>query len=203
MGISDRDYMHERTRGRGASASVPTRRGDKARMELPTGAVIEPGPPVMTRSRWIILLAVIIAALACFAIFRGDTHYSGGDFPPNGTFKVKPAQAHGATGMLAITAGETNAIVELFDPARNPVFIGFVRARDTAQLPIPIGSWRMIVTETSTWDGSFHEDDQTVDGPEVRPITVLPGSTTTVVLHAARTPSFFPKPSDIKMNLGD
>ena len=141
-------------------------------------------------TRLIILAMAIVAMVLAYEVLA-PSHGSGGDeaaFPQTGVFQVKRAQASGQTGQFQVTAGDINAIVTLHGTRVEPVFMGFVRTRETADFRVPIGTWRVIVRETPVWDGTSNPDGITEDGPEKQSITVLPGSTNTMTLKTQFLP---------------
>ena len=85
--------------------------------------------------------------------------------PKTGEFRVIQQFSSHPTGTLAFTAAERPVALHLIDGDDKAVFVGFVRANDTAELIVPVGRWHIVVTEGS--------ETSLVELPEMRSGTPL------------------------------
>jgi hypothetical protein len=179
MSIDDRDYMQQRYRARGGARSAPVRKDGPARLEYDeygAGAAGYPQRNPMARlinrqggrpsKNMLAAAALGIAALVYTVLaepFGEILDFSG--LPKTGEFRVIQKFSSHPTGTLAFTAAERPVALHLIDGDDKAVFVGFVRANETAELIVPVGRWHTVVTEGS--------ETSLIELPEMRSGTPL------------------------------
>lgn len=161
MGIDDRDYMQDRYRERGGARRAPVWRDGPGRLEYDENEGIAAQYPrrhrlsgIMAQSgarpnKNIVAAGVLGMAAVVYIVwaqpFGEILDFSG--LPKNGEFRVLQKHTSKPTGILTFTAADKPVALHLLDENDTPVFVGFVRANETAELIVPEGRWHTIATE--------------------------------------------------------
>ncbi|WP_297775863.1 hypothetical protein [uncultured Roseovarius sp.] len=163
MSIDDRDYMQHRYRARGGARNAPVWKDGPARLEYDEYETDGTGYPqrnpisrLFNRQggrpgKNMLAAAVLGVAALVYTIwaepFGEILDFSG--LPKTGEFRVIQKLSPHPTGTLAFTAAERPVALHLIDGDDKAVYVGFVRANETAELIVPVGRWHTVVTEGS------------------------------------------------------
>jgi hypothetical protein len=161
MGIDDRDYMHDRYRDGEGARRAPVSRDGPGRLEYEERGAIEAQYPrrhglsgMISRSgarpSKNLLAAGVLGVAALIYILWAQPFGEILDFsglPKNGEFRVLQEHTSKPTGILAFTAADKPVALHLLGDNDKPVFVGFIRANETAELMVPVGRWHTIATE--------------------------------------------------------
>ena len=184
MGIDDRDYMRERYRQRQAQSTGSTWWNErKGRREFPdAGAAAGNGgawfdganrgfdyqrgryrPRQHVRGNTIQMWIYALSSLPTLIYGYREAKRAGWipdlavevPFPASGTVTVNNrVDPKTATSRFKVSAGQANAVVQLFDRATDEHVISvYVNRNEETSTPVPPGTYRMKIIEGDRWHG--------------------------------------------------